>query len=44
VHVVDVLHYVQLGIIILHKEQIVYKGIDKLSKTYVWFIHDVQLV
>ena len=43
-HVVVVLHYVQLGIKLLHKVQRVYEGTVKLSKTYVISVQTVQVV
>jgi hypothetical protein len=44
VHVVVVLHYVQLGIKLLQRVQIVYEGREKLSNTYVVFVQAVQFV
>lgn len=43
-HVVVELHYVQLGIKLLHKVQRVYEGRVKLSKAYVLFMQAVQVV
>jgi hypothetical protein len=44
VHVVVVLHYVQLWIKLLQRVQIVYEGTEKLSKTYLAFVQAVQFV
>lgn len=44
VHVVVVLHYVQLGIKLLQRVQIIYEGLLTLSRTYVLFVQAVQVV